>query len=495
MDIDTKTYRRIRQVRILVSAAVAIAIFAAVALGYDLWLCRWQLAPAVFAGSLTWIALWLAVTAVAGRVYCSAVCPAGALLDLFGWLGHRKRGYFFSTPREMMRRTITAIAVVALLVGIPVMFDYLEPASAFSRLAAWGVAPLVRPVAFSLGAGIVAFATLGALVATAMARGRIICNTICPVGAVLAEVARFSVYHMDVNTDKCIGCGRCVERCKAECIDPSSHTVDQARCVMCFNCVAACSNSAITYRRGRHRLVMPMMQTADSSRTNIEQPDQTTYDSNAPRKLDRRKFIASLLTGAPLAALAAATAPNPDIESLNPVHPPGLRSIDSLRLLCTACGACSAACPSGIIRPGGDKVKILRSPLRPMLEFETGFCRYDCVRCTEVCPTDTLVPLTPSEKHIFVIGKARVVPQFCSEYTTGEGCGICARRCPRRAITIAPVELPEASPGHPASRTELLPSGRPRRLPQVDIELCIGCGACRYYCPSSQRAFIIEGNA
>lgn len=487
MKVPANIYKLSRSLRIIISVAVALAVFVAVAFGFDLWLCRWQLVPAVLAGALTWIVLWIAVTAFAGRIYCSSVCPMGTLLDVFARLGHLHKGYFYSQSHVLMRRSLVVITVAALLAGIPVMLDILDPAAAYSRIAAWSVSPLFKAVSFSLSTGIIAFATVAVAAATAWSRGRILCNTVCPVGAILAEVSRFSLYHIDINTDKCVGCGLCTEKCKAECIDPSAHTVDSSRCVVCFDCTTACPNSAITYRRGRHRLVMPMMQAVGpaSNAQNMETPDESRPT------LDRRKFIATMLTGLP-AMLLSADSVNPDYEPLNPVHPPGLRSAEVLKLQCTACGACSAACPSGIIRPA-ESFRSLRAPLRPVLEFETGACRYDCTRCTHVCPTGALEPLTVGEKHIFVIGKARVVAQFCLEYAAGEGCGECARRCPRRAITIKPVEQPQASPGHPADHLEFTSDGKMRKLPYVASDLCIGCGECRYVCPARPRAFIIEG--
>ena len=485
-------YRTARKVRIAVSVIAAVAIFAAVALGYDLWLNRWQFVPALMAGAFIWVALWLIVTAIAGRAYCSTMCPMGTVFDIFGHAGHRRSGYFFSPSRVMVRRSICVIAVAALLMGVPIMFNLLEPAAAFSRMAAWSAGPIFRPVAFSLVAGLTAALTLGVAGFVAWKRGRLLCNTVCPVGAVLAEVARFSLYHIDINTDKCIGCGRCTERCKAECIDPSAHTVDPARCVLCFDCTSVCPNSAITYRRGRHRLVMPMMQALDSGNARFNETSCSSAETSCEGQQTRREFLATVFSGLPLASMLASAPLNPDLEPLNPVHPPGLQSAEELRLRCTSCGACSAACPSGIIRPM-ESLRSLRAPLRPVLEFDSGWCRYDCVKCTQVCPTEALEPLTVSEKHIFVIGKARVVPQFCLEFTQGEGCSECVRRCPRQAITIAVVERPESEGGQPASVPELTPGGKVRRLPQVDSAKCIGCGACRFYCPGRPRAFVIEG--
>ena len=468
------TYKTLRLTRICVSVAVCVAIFFAVAFGYDLWLTRWQIVPACLAGVFAWIVGWIVVTAVCGRVYCSTVCPMGTTMDVFGRLGHLKKGYFFSPSRFRVRRSITIISVAAFLVGIPAMLNLIDPAAAFSRVASWAVTPAFRPVAFSAGAALTAYATLAIVAAVAFARGRLLCNTLCPVGAVLAEISRYSVYHIDINTDKCIGCGLCTEKCKSECIDPNSHTVDPARCVVCFDCTAACPNAAISYRRGRHRLAMPMMETAGSSRL-----------------MDRRDFLAAVMGGIPAMALASETM-NPDLEPLNPVHPPGLHSSTDLRLRCTGCGQCSAACPTGIIRPV-ESLGSLRTPLRPVLEFDSGCCLYDCTACTQVCPTGALSRLSVSEKHRFVIGKARIVPAFCIEFNTGEGCGECARRCPKRAITINPVEEPVASPGHAADIPEKTALGKIRRLPRVDVDECIGCGTCRYVCPARPRAFVIEG--
>lgn len=427
--------------------------------------------PALLAGAGGWLLLWAAITALVGRIYCSTACPLGTLQDIAARLRRRPHGYFYSAPRSITRWSVVFAAAVAALLGISIVVGIFDPAAAYSRIVVYLGRPIVGATAFSLAAGSIAIATLAVAVAVPLARGRLLCNTVCPVGTLLGGLSRFALYHIDINTDKCTGCGLCTARCKAECIDPSAHTVDPSRCVMCFDCTAACPNQAITLRRGRHRLQIPMLQTVEPEATAFGSPDSDTPRINS---LGRRKFMAAIAL-TPMAAIAARH-PLPVTTPLNYVCPPGA-SDDCFRTRCTGCGLCTAACPNGIIRPATNQLGI-RNALHPVLDFDLGACRYDCVACTQVCPTGALTPLTPGQKHRTPIGKARVEPDLCIEYTRGTVCGRCARACPTGSIKIVPVV--------PAGHT-------PRRLPHISFDSCIGCGACRYACPASPKAIIVEG--
>ena len=112
--------------------------------------------------------------------------------------------------------------------------------------------------------------------------------------------------------------------------------------------------------------------------------------------------------------------------------------------------------------------------LHPVMDFEASYCRYNCTRCTEVCPTGALQPITVEEKHIFIIGHAQVEPDNCI------GCGLCVERCPRKAITLQPRKAPK--------------QGQSRAAATVDTGDCIGCGACEYICPASPiKAIVVNG--
>ena len=451
------------------SLTVLAAITATVACGYSCWLSTWQIIPALLAGAGAWLLLWAAVTALVGRIYCSTACPMGTVQDIAARLRRRRNGYFYSAPRPVARWSVVFAVTVAALLGISIVVGLVDPAAAYSRIVVYLGLPIIGAVAFSLGAAAVAIATLGVTAAVAMARGRLLCNTICPVGTILGALSRYSLYHIDINTDKCTGCGLCVSRCKAECIDPSAHTVDSSRCVMCFDCTAACPNSAITLRRGRHRLQIPMLQSVEPEATAFGKTEGNAADI---KTIDRRKDPLAL-AASPVAATAKLTG---FVTPGNAVCPPGSINDDDFRTRCTGCGLCVAACPTGIIRPATSQLGI-RNTLHPVLDFDLGACRYDCVACTQICPTGALSPLTPGQKHRIPIGKARVEADLCIEYNDNLNCGKCARACPIQSVSIVPVETSKGI----------------RRLPHIDFDSCIGCGACRYSCPAHPRAIIIEG--
>ena len=157
------------------------------------------------------------------------------------------------------------------------------------------------------------------------------------------------------------------------------------------------------------------------------------------------------------------------------VAPPGRRSMKEFLERCTGCGLCVARCPSRVLRPSANELGWVNM-LHPVMDFERSYCRYNCTRCTDVCPTGALQPLTEDGKHIFIIGHAGVNTANCI------GCGLCSERCPRKAIRMV-------------VRTKEMGRGS-LMVAQVDTENCIGCGACQYICPATpEKAIGVNGIA
>ena len=110
----------------------------------------------------------------------------------------------------------------------------------------------------------------------------------------------------------------------------------------------------------------------------------------------------------------------------------------------------------------------------------SGYCRPECTRCSDVCPAGAIKPLDDVEKSSIQIGHAVWIKKNCVVLTDEVECGNCARHCPAGAIEMVPLdENDEESP----------------MVPAINETACIGCGACEYVCPSRPfSAIYVEGH-
>ena len=266
-------YRSLRIVRIIISLiALAVPTWALV-WGYESVFVRMQILTGLLSGVALCLVFWAVVTLIYGRIYCSTVCPMGTLMDCVGAasrLAARRRPRFRFRPASGRTRAVfLAITFATLLSGMSLLPTLLDPYSAYARMVE---ELLMRPlgihsasVRFSISALSVAVLTAAAVILVARRNGRLICNTVCPVGTMLGCGSRRSYFHIEIDPDRCIGCGECERVCKAQCIRLPEKEIDTSRCVVCFNCTAVCPNNAINYKSGRYRLGMPMVQSLDAA--------------------------------------------------------------------------------------------------------------------------------------------------------------------------------------------------------------------------------------
>lgn len=260
-------YRHLRRLRIAISLIFALALAwisvdAAIGLTrIGAWVVHTQIVPAVLAGSAIWLVVWVLATITFGRIYCSSVCPMGTCMDAVGrmrqaCLPKDRRRYRYLPPANALRFPIPAIVCACLFVGFTSVVECTDPTYVYRNI----VLAIFKPLAITSGSLAAAAICAAAITLSSWKCGRILCNTVCPVGGLLGLLSRNPVYRIDIDTDKCIHCGKCEDVCKASCIDLTVCTVDNSRCVRCFDCSAICPNDAIALRKGRYRLSTPMMQ-------------------------------------------------------------------------------------------------------------------------------------------------------------------------------------------------------------------------------------------
>lgn len=521
------------------------------------WMARIQFLPALLAVNVGVVLFWVLLTLLFGRVYCSVICPLGVMQDVIAWFSKRKKKnrYSYSPAKSWLRYGVLALFIVALIAGIGSVVALLAPYSAYGRIAQNLFAPIwacgnnilaylaerMNSYAFyetevwvrSLPTFIVAGATLLILVVLAWRSGRTYCNTICPVGTVLGLLSRVSLFRPVIDLNKCNGCKLCSRRCKASCINADAHQIDYSRCVVCMDCIDVCRQGAISYQyRFKRSETAPAAahetaasQAADHAdsvsatvSTSTSTSAGTTSSTCAPFVHEsgaaplssesnvvtctasgistmnplsdtgkmRRRFLTGL--GLWLGAVAvkaqekkvdgglAVILDKKIPERLTPIVPPGARGLHHLTAHCTGCQLCVAVCPNGVLRPSTDPMRLMQ----PEMSYERGYCRPECTKCSEVCPAGAILPITPAEKSAIQIGHAVWVKANCLPVTDGVACGNCARHCPAGAIRMVPLDPNrEGSP----------------KIPIVNEERCIGCGACEDLCPARPfSAIYVEGH-
>ena len=457
------------------------------------WMAKVQFLPAVLALNFGVVAVLLALTLIFGRVYCSVICPLGVMQDIISWIhGKTKKKnrfrFSYSPAKNWLRYGVLAVFVIVLVAGLHSLVALVAPYSAYGRIASnllapvyqWGnnffawIAERADSYAFystevwikSGATFAVAAVTFIVIAVLAWKHGRTWCNTICPVGSVLGFFSKFSLFAPVIDTEKCRNCGLCGKQCKASCIDTKEHKIDYSRCVACMDCIDSCKDGAIHYalRKG-----------AAKAKTQKDAPDQSKRAFMVSTAIAATAVAAKaqdMKVDGGLAEIERAAKP----ERQTRLVPAGSLSLRNFSNHCTACQLCVSACPNQVLRPSTSLLTLMQ----PEMSYERGYCRPECTKCSDVCPAGAIRPITIEEKSSTQIGHAVVCHENCVVNTDGVSCGNCARHCPAGAISMV-----RKNPDDPRSP----------RIPVVNEERCIGCGACENLCPARPfTAIHVEGH-
>lgn len=453
------------------------------------WMAKIQFLPALLSLNVGVLVSLIVLTLLLGRIYCSVICPLGVMQDVFAWFGKkaRKNRYSYSPAKSILRYAMLCVMIVAFVFGIGSIVALLAPYSAYGRISQNLLSPIWLSVNnlladwaeqhdryefYTVDVWIISGITFGVAVITlvvlgflAWRNGRTYCNTICPVGTVLGFLSKYSIFKPVIDTSKCNSCGLCARNCKAACINSKTHQIDYSRCVACMDCLTKCSKGAISYSRTRKDNVSASEKDADSSRRQFLTATAIMAATAAVKAQEK-------IVDGGLAVIADKKIP----KRATRIVPPGAQSLRNMAQHCTACQLCVSACSNGVLRPSGDIVTLMQ----PESSYERGYCRPECTRCSDVCPAGAIVKITAAEKSSVQIGHAVWVKENCVPLTDGVECGNCARHCP-----VGAIQMVASDPENPDST----------KIPVVNDERCIGCGACENLCPARPfSAIYVEGH-
>ncbi len=294
------------------------------------------------------------------------------------------------------------------------------------------------------------------------------CRALCPLGALLGALSRWSILGLEKSSSHCEDCNRCLLHCQGGDDPIPGARWRKVECHLCLNCVGDCPESGIKFK------FFP------ATAATVEGPN-----------LQRRKAVTSLAAGAALLPLFRSATGLTVEHHDRLVRPPGALDEKSFLERCIRCGECMKVCPNNALHPSFVEAG-LEGLWTPVLVSRIGYCEPSCVLCGQVCPTGAIWEFTSSQKAWVVerpdknvkpirIGTAFYDHGRCLPWAMATECIVCEEWCPTspKAIYLRPVQVMDAE-------------GKVKqvRQPYVDPERCVGCGACEFACPVKDRPAI-----
>jgi len=445
-------------------------------------------------------------TMLLGRFFCGWICPLGSIHHFFSSLtSERKRGKQLIESNRYKRWQTTkyyllVAALIAAVLGTGII-GWLDPFSLLVRSLGLSILPGAN---YALGAMLHAlehsrFASvqmagsglhfifgglllgfkqpyfrqgvwLGLIFIFFLALNfrvtRFWCRALCPLGALLGIVSRWSILGLVKTPEHCENCNRCLLRCQGGDDPIGGVPWRQPECHLCLNCIDECPEHGLQFKFF---------------------PAQKSLGTN----LQRRKVLTGLAAGAAVVPLLRST-PGFAVERQERLlRPPGALDEEFFLARCIRCGECMKVCPNNALHPALTEAG-LEGIWTPVMVPRIGYCESSCVLCSEVCPTGAIWEITakekgweagvpsnvPSDAKPIVLGTAFLDRGRCLPWAMATPCIVCEEWCPTspKAIYLQPAEVADAT-----SHLQAV------KQPFVDPHRCVGCGACEYACPVQDR--------
>ncbi len=204
-------------------------------------ICLLKLPP--FDQSPLWymlVGLTLLSTLLFGMVFCGSLCPFAAVEEFLYGLAHRKK-------KVKEQHLSNALDQKARYVKYAVLFTVIGVSVLLGNSSAAGIEPFLT--LFTFNGTTLAWSLLAFMLVLSFFHFRFWCKYLCPVGACLGLLARFSLYKIKLGTN-CSQCAACEKICptRAIRIDADLPVIDHSECILCGKCITVCPKEKLKSR-------------------------------------------------------------------------------------------------------------------------------------------------------------------------------------------------------------------------------------------------------
>lgn len=381
------------------------------------------------------------------------------------------------------------------------------------------------------GPWLTAFVFFGALILN-LAIPRFYCRFVCPLGALYGILGRYALWRVGKKTAECSQCRLCDSRCEGAC-NPAER-IRIPECVLCMNCLYTCNEDLIgynTFRSASGEIISPDLSRrgfiaaavcgiAAVPMLRIDGRLSQNYDPaliRPPGSLAEPEFLNRCIRCGQCARICPTNVIQPDITraGIEGLWTPVLNMRTGSSGCQMNCTACSHICPTAAIRPISLEEKLGRGVFEKagLIHIGTAFIDRSrclpwamdkpCIVCQENCPV--------SPKAIFVKESFATVRDGNLEVAAISGSSVLLSKPalqPDRFGTGDFFVLVQS--GDISGRTRILSNSQKSiilesrispelatadlkklvlqvrlQTPQVDPDLCTGCGICEHECPVS----------
>ncbi len=189
--------------------------------------------------------LILLLTLIFGAVFCSFVCPLGTLQEWIGKIGKKifKRKYNRFIPQKI-HNILRYFRYIALAATVVLTFNA-------GRLIFADIDPYYAMYHFftdevTIGSLVV----LGITMIGSLFVERPWCKYVCPYGALLGIVGKFSFFKIRRKSDACVNCTLCDKQCPVNIEISKYDKIGHSSCIRCMDCVeddSACPVNCLSY--------------------------------------------------------------------------------------------------------------------------------------------------------------------------------------------------------------------------------------------------------
>lgn len=194
----------------------------------------------IFLSSFILMGIVFLMTLLFGRVFCSHLCPLGALQEWVRMLGRKigiKKDLELPKKVDAIARYFKYVILIAIIyfsyqVG-DLVFRAYDPFNALMHLGE------------EFEEKVVGYSILGVLLLGSLFTKNWWCRYFCPLGATLGIIRKLSPFKLTRDKNTCIGCGACDRVCPAGLGIEKANEIKSADCISCLDCVKDCPKSSL----------------------------------------------------------------------------------------------------------------------------------------------------------------------------------------------------------------------------------------------------------